>query len=265
MSDFGPKTSFKIVDQIRERVHSGELRSGEQIRAELKAAILGVLAAAVGADGSGSELRLGDAKPGVVLVVGVNGGGKTTTIGKLANKFGGEGAQVSGRALSKRAVWVPGKAVGVSVLSKCARGCEECGCEGVRSAAPSGVGSAGTEWLGGPVGVFFGLSFIRLGTCLTSWEPPPRAAGGAGCWRHLPCCRCRAAGGVGAAQQRADCAGGQRQSAAGHCAVQCESGRWDAGARALGWGLGLGRGPWQRLSLGWGVLLILGPQIGTRH
>lgn len=45
--------------------------------------------------GGASELELGEGKPGVVLVVGVNGGGKTTTIGKIANKFGSEGAKVS--------------------------------------------------------------------------------------------------------------------------------------------------------------------------
>ena len=45
------------------------------------------------ASGRSSDLELGDAKPGVVLVVGVNGGGKTTTIGKLAHKLGQEGAQ----------------------------------------------------------------------------------------------------------------------------------------------------------------------------
>ncbi|GAB4814922.1 hypothetical protein N2152v2_001968 [Parachlorella kessleri] len=90
MSDFGPKTSFKIVDAIRERVRNGSLRSGEQIRAELKRSILEVLRSR----GGSAELALGEARPGVVLVVGVNGGGKTTTIGKLANKFGGEGAKV---------------------------------------------------------------------------------------------------------------------------------------------------------------------------
>ena len=44
--------------------------------------------------GRSSELQLGDAKPAVLLIVGVNGGGKTTTIGKLAHKFGNEGAKV---------------------------------------------------------------------------------------------------------------------------------------------------------------------------
>ena len=42
--------------------------------------------------GKSGDLQL-DAKPAVLLIVGVNGGGKTTTIGKLAHKFGNEGAK----------------------------------------------------------------------------------------------------------------------------------------------------------------------------
>lgn len=45
--------------------------------------------------GGSTALDFGDARPGVLLIVGVNGGGKTTTIGKLAHKFVGEGATVS--------------------------------------------------------------------------------------------------------------------------------------------------------------------------
>jgi fused signal recognition particle receptor len=91
MSDFGPKTSFKIVDQIREQVHAGELKTGDQIRTALKAAIVNVLRQR---GGTVSELQLPTTKPGVVLVVGVNGSGKTTTIGKLAYKFSQSGARV---------------------------------------------------------------------------------------------------------------------------------------------------------------------------
>ena len=40
-----------------------------------------------------SDLQLGEAKPAVLLIVGVNGGGKTTTIGKLAHRLGNEGAK----------------------------------------------------------------------------------------------------------------------------------------------------------------------------
>lgn len=90
MSDFGPKTSFKVVDEIREQVRGGTLKTGEQIRAALKSSIVHILKQR----GGDTELQLGDAKPAVILIVGVNGGGKTTTIGKLANKFAEEGAAV---------------------------------------------------------------------------------------------------------------------------------------------------------------------------
>lgn len=46
------------------------------------------------ASGKSSELEFPDAKPAVLLIVGVNGGGKTTTIGKLAYKYGSEGVKV---------------------------------------------------------------------------------------------------------------------------------------------------------------------------
>eukprot|EP00887_Chlorella_sp_A99_P003323 scaffold26.g3323.t1 len=83
MSDFGPRTSFRIVDQIREQVRDGQLKTGEDIRSALKASILGLLQQR----GGSAELDLPASKPAVVLVVGVNGGGKTTTIGKLAHRF----------------------------------------------------------------------------------------------------------------------------------------------------------------------------------
>lgn len=90
MSDFGPKTSFKIVDEIRERVLNGELKTGQEIRAALKASILHVLQNR----GGDTDLTISDANPTVFLIVGVNGGGKTTTIGKIAHQFAQEGASV---------------------------------------------------------------------------------------------------------------------------------------------------------------------------
>ena len=137
MSDFGPKTAFKIVDGIRDKVRallralepsldgllptapaalavctlpsqrrqpllvpntrvlrhrpllpccccvvlqvmSGRVKTGDQMRAELKLSIATLLRER----GGSSELSLGDAQPAVLLIVGVNGGGKTTTIGE---------------------------------------------------------------------------------------------------------------------------------------------------------------------------------------
>ena len=86
-ADFGPKTALKVVDVIRTKVKQGKIKTGDQIRTELKQSILEVLHNR----GGSSELQLGDQQPGVILIVGVNGGGKTTTIGKLAHKFNSEG------------------------------------------------------------------------------------------------------------------------------------------------------------------------------
>ncbi|KAG2425447.1 hypothetical protein HXX76_013657 [Chlamydomonas incerta] len=88
-ADFGPRTALKIVDRIRDGVKSGRVKSAEDIRAGLKAAIVELLTAR----GRSSELKL-QGRPAVVLIVGVNGAGKTTTVGKIAYKYGKEGAKV---------------------------------------------------------------------------------------------------------------------------------------------------------------------------
>lgn len=89
-ADFGPKTALKVVDVIRSKLKSGKMKTGEQIRSELKDSILQLLRKR----GGNTDLQLGDEQPAVILVVGVNGGGKTTTIGKLAHKFNSEGVKV---------------------------------------------------------------------------------------------------------------------------------------------------------------------------
>jgi len=82
-----------VVDRVRARIRAGELKSAGQIRGALKAAVV----AALSVPGAAGELALPAARPGVVLVMGVNGGGKTTTIGKLAHKLRQEGASVRAR------------------------------------------------------------------------------------------------------------------------------------------------------------------------
>ncbi|KAK9843916.1 hypothetical protein WJX84_012238, partial [Apatococcus fuscideae] len=79
--DFGPKTSGKVVDAVRTSIKRGKIKSGDDIRKELQTAIKQLLA---DRGGPNTELRLGAERPNVIMVVGVNGSGKTTTIGKLA-------------------------------------------------------------------------------------------------------------------------------------------------------------------------------------
>ena len=87
LSDMGMECSVDIVEQLRERVREKKLRDGQQARSETAEIIAAKLA--VGSP----ELKLGT-RPSVILVVGVNGVGKTTTIGKLAVRFRAEGKRV---------------------------------------------------------------------------------------------------------------------------------------------------------------------------
>ncbi|KAG6536940.1 hypothetical protein ZIOFF_002018 [Zingiber officinale] len=77
VSDFGPKISFKIVDSLREDILAGKLKSRSEIKEALKTSVLQLLTS----KGSKTELQLGFRKPAVIMIVGVNGGGKTTSLG----------------------------------------------------------------------------------------------------------------------------------------------------------------------------------------
>ncbi|CAK9234947.1 unnamed protein product [Sphagnum troendelagicum] len=90
VSDFGPRTAMKIVDGLRKDILKGTLKSGPDIKVALKRIIVRLLTENV----SSTELQLGQSRPAVIMIVGVNGGGKTTTIGKLAHRFKNENVKV---------------------------------------------------------------------------------------------------------------------------------------------------------------------------
>ncbi|KAL0907957.1 hypothetical protein M5K25_022416 [Dendrobium thyrsiflorum] len=90
VSDFGPKISMKIVDSLRDDILAGKLKSGNDIKEALKKSVLNLLTG----KGGKTELQLGFRKPAVIMVVGVNGGGKTTSLGKLARRLKSEGVKV---------------------------------------------------------------------------------------------------------------------------------------------------------------------------
>jgi len=87
LSDLGMETSLLAVEKLRERVKGEKLREPEAVRAALRDILAGFLAAGE------PSLDL-STKPSVVLVIGVNGVGKTTTIGKLGARLHGEGKRV---------------------------------------------------------------------------------------------------------------------------------------------------------------------------
>ena len=86
MADVGAVTAARICDRLRKRVKEEGLDSPDQVRSGLKQIISQML------EGP-SELDL-STKPSVILVIGVNGVGKTTTIGKLANNLRQQGKKV---------------------------------------------------------------------------------------------------------------------------------------------------------------------------
>lgn len=87
MADIGGQTSCEIVEQLRENVKAKHINDAESAKSELKSIICEILSA------NDCGLRL-ETKPVVILVIGVNGVGKTTTIGKLTAKLKGEGKKV---------------------------------------------------------------------------------------------------------------------------------------------------------------------------
>ena len=88
-ADLGPVSS-EVVAEIARLHKRGAIQGEDEVRAVLREVLLGFLKRPAE---EGGELRL-DAHPSVVLVVGVNGSGKTTSIAKLAHRFQAEGKTV---------------------------------------------------------------------------------------------------------------------------------------------------------------------------
>ena len=87
LADAGVTTSVRAVEELRRRTKERGLRGGGEVRAAFGEILTDILNAGE------RELKL-TTTPSVILVVGVNGVGKTTTIGKLATKFRDEGKKV---------------------------------------------------------------------------------------------------------------------------------------------------------------------------
>ncbi len=116
-SDVGVKTTQSILERIREKLQKNELADSDAVWAALRAEATRILDIGPAEPRSNSK-----AKPMVVLMVGVNGVGKTTTIGKLATKWNGEGKKVvlaagdTFRAAAVQQLEVWGKRVGAEVV-----------------------------------------------------------------------------------------------------------------------------------------------------
>jgi fused signal recognition particle receptor len=88
MADVGPYAASSITDALREKVTKGEVPNTRELETALKDEIKNILK-------DGHKIVCAGEKPYVILTVGVNGVGKTTTIGKLARRFTDQGFTVT--------------------------------------------------------------------------------------------------------------------------------------------------------------------------
>ena len=104
-SDVGVNATEEIIDELRERIKDGRLKEKDQVTDALRE-ILGEMI------GEGAPLNL-SSTPAVILVIGVNGAGKTTSIGKISNRLIKSGKKVvvaaadtfRAAAIDQLAVW----------------------------------------------------------------------------------------------------------------------------------------------------------------
>ena len=117
-SDVGVATTVKIINRIESRVSRDKYLSESELKIMLKDEIVQLVSE------NENQHTLIDVKPYVIMVVGVNGVGKTTTIGKLAYLFKSQGLKVvlgaadTFRAAAVDQIKIWGDRVGVDVVSK---------------------------------------------------------------------------------------------------------------------------------------------------
>lgn len=87
LSDMGVESASSAVESLRKSVREKKLKTTDEARVELRGILADMLSA------GDNTLKIGT-KPSVILVVGVNGVGKTTSIGKLANQLAQDGKKV---------------------------------------------------------------------------------------------------------------------------------------------------------------------------
>ena len=104
-ADVGVTATEQIIEELREQIKDGRLKEKDQVMDALRAILCDMI-------GEGEPLKL-DTAPSVVLVIGVNGAGKTTSIGKISNILRQQGKKVvvaaadtfRAAAIDQLAVW----------------------------------------------------------------------------------------------------------------------------------------------------------------
>ena len=80
MSDIGMDTSIEMINKLREKIKKSNIKDTQEVKDALKKIMIETL------EVNDKDLKL-TTKPSVILVIGVNGVGKTTSIGKIANNL----------------------------------------------------------------------------------------------------------------------------------------------------------------------------------
>ncbi len=112
-ADLGPKTTHQLMEAVRQKLERHALNNAADLKAELKNQLLHVLRAVPASPNGNSATAGTQARPQVIFVVGVNGTGKTTSIGKMAHRLRQEGRSVvlaagdtfRAAAIEQLAVW----------------------------------------------------------------------------------------------------------------------------------------------------------------
>ena len=115
-SDIGIKTTRQLLDKVTEKVKRKELDDADQLKKTLQEEMHLILSR------QEKPLEVSSARPFVIMVIGVNGTGKTTTISKMAQKFKGQGKSVllvagdtfRAAAIEQLEIW--GQRVGCEVI-----------------------------------------------------------------------------------------------------------------------------------------------------
>jgi fused signal recognition particle receptor len=110
-ADIGPRTTHQILEAVRQKLDRHALHTASDLKAELRNQLLHVLRTLPSPNGSSAPAQ--KLHPHVIFVVGVNGTGKTTTVGKLAHRLRQDGRSVvlaagdtfRAAAIEQLAVW----------------------------------------------------------------------------------------------------------------------------------------------------------------
>jgi fused signal recognition particle receptor len=115
-ADIGVKTAVELIRTLEQRMNRNELQDADALKSALKEELLERLSR------YSAPLDTGTSAPFVIMVIGVNGVGKTTTIGKLASRYASEGKKVlmaagdTFRAAAAEQLEIWGKRAGVDVI-----------------------------------------------------------------------------------------------------------------------------------------------------